>query len=122
MLRISQSSVINWERGDFQPTRASTLARIIEFLGYDPLPAGETIPDRLRTRRQQLGWSQQELAERFGIDPCTVTDWEKGGTILKREHRVMMARFLGLTEANVIKDMSDRWNRTHGRRPTNGVS
>jgi len=49
---VSQFSVINWERGACQRTAAPTLRRIIEFLGYDPLPAGTIIPERLRAKRR----------------------------------------------------------------------
>ena len=35
LLNISQFSVINWERDEFQPSKVVTLHRVIEFLGYD---------------------------------------------------------------------------------------
>ena len=72
VLKVSQYSIINWERGNFQPTKASTLHRIIEFLGYDPLPKGQAVPERLRQQRRQMGWGQRELADYFGVDRCTV--------------------------------------------------
>lgn len=117
VLKVSQFSVINWERGDFQPSKVATLHRIIEFLGYDPLPAGQTIPERLRQKRRLMGWGQRELAEHLGVDRCTVTGWELGDTILKRSHRSMVARFLGLVEADLTCEMGDRWNKNHGKRP-----
>jgi DNA-binding transcriptional regulator YiaG len=43
MLKVAQYSIINWERGHIQPSRAATLQRIIAFLGYDPLPEGQTV-------------------------------------------------------------------------------
>jgi DNA-binding XRE family transcriptional regulator len=45
VLKVSQFSIINWERGNFQPTKASTLHCIIEFLGYEPLPEGRSEAD-----------------------------------------------------------------------------
>jgi transcriptional regulator with XRE-family HTH domain len=115
ILKVSQFSIINWERGEFQPSNVTTLHRIIEFLGYDPLPEGETIPERLRQKRRLMGWGQRELAEHFGVDRCTVTGWELGGTILKRSHRSMVARFLGLAEADLTCEMGDRWNENHSK-------
>ena len=112
-LRVSQFSVMNWERGQFQPSRAPTLRRIIGFLGYDPLPAGTTIPERLRAKRREMGWGQRELAEHLGVDRCTVTGWEAGGTTMKRVHRVLVARLLGLSEAELVADMAIRWNESH---------
>jgi len=116
ILKVSQFSIINWERAKFQPSKAATLHRIIEFLGYDPLPVGTTIPERLRQQRRLMGWGQRELAEHFGVDRCTVSGWELDGTILKRSHRSMVARFLGLTEADLTSEMGGRWNETHGKR------
>lgn len=116
ILKVSQFSIINWERGEFQPSKVATLHRIIEFLGYNPLPVGQTIPDRLRQQRRLIGWGQRELAEHLGVDRCTVTGWEFDGTILNRSHRSMVARFLGLAEADLICEMGDRWNKNHGKR------
>ena len=119
ILKVSQFSVINWEGGDFQPSNVFTLHRVIEFLGYDPLPEGQTIPEQLRAKRRQMGWDQRELAEHFKVDRCTVTDWELGGTIMMRSHRTMVARFLGLAEADLVREMGDRWNTSHGKRTIN---
>ena len=115
LLGVNQASVIHWERGDFQPTRAPTLSRIIQFLGYDPLPADATIPDRLRQKRRRLGWGQQELADQLGVDRCSITDWENGRTVLLRAHRQLIARFTGLSEAEVDAAMRRRWNNSHSR-------
>ena len=108
ILTVSQFSIINWERGEFQPSNAATLHRIIEFLGYDPLPVGQTISERLRQRRRLMGWGQRELAEHLGVHRCTVSVWELDGTILKRSHRSMVAQFLGLPEADLTFEMADR--------------
>jgi len=120
-LKVTQFSIINWERGDFQPSSVFTLHRIIGFLGYDPLPHGETIPERLRAKRRQLGWGQRELADHLGVDGCTIKNWELGGTIMKRSHRTRIARFLGLAEGDLMQEMAARWNANHGKRSTNGA-
>ena len=114
-LGVTPHSLLNWENGYLQPRSALTLHRLIQFLGYDPLPQGETIPDRLRTRRRQTGWGQRELANHLGVDRCTVTAWELGGTILKLEHRTKVANFLGLPELSLISEMADHWNISHGQ-------
>lgn len=115
-LKVSQFSVINWERGDFQPSNVVTLHRIVKYLDFDPLPAGEAIPDRLRAKRREMGWRQRELADYLGVDRCSVTNWELGGTILKRSHRVLVARFLGVAEAELLGEMAERWFRNHEKR------
>lgn len=33
----------------------------------------------VRTLRQKLGLSQQQLAERFYVDQSTISDWERNG-------------------------------------------
>jgi transcriptional regulator with XRE-family HTH domain len=63
-----------------------------------------------------MGRGQRELAKHFGVDRCTVTGWELGGTILRRSHRSMVARFLGLAEADLMVEMADRWNKNHSKR------
>jgi transcriptional regulator with XRE-family HTH domain len=62
-----------------------------------------------------MGWGQRELADHLRVDRCSITNWELGGTILKRSHRAMVARFLGLPEAELTEDMGDRWNKNHGK-------
>jgi DNA-binding XRE family transcriptional regulator len=116
-LEVTQFSVINWERGDFQPCRARTLARIIAFLGYDPLPPGVAIPERLRQKRRLLGWGQQQLAAYLGVDRCSITSWECGGTIMAKAHRRRVARFVQVPEHELDAAMRKQWNNSH-RRPT----
>lgn len=114
-LRVTEFTIINWEKRGLTPP-TTTMGRVIKFLGYDPLPAGQTIAERLRQKRRLMGWGQRELAEHLGVDRCTVTGWELDGTILKRSHRSMVARFLGLAEADFTSEMRDRWNESHGKR------
>lgn len=35
-------------------------------------------PKQIRALRTRHGWTQQELAERLGTDPVTVSRWERG--------------------------------------------
>ena len=102
-LKVTQFSIINWERGHTQPTRPSVLRRIVDFLSYDPdPPAGvATLPDRLRAKRRQMGWGQRELAKALGVDGSTVTRWEQGRTILKHAHRASVAQLLGLSAGDL---------------------
>ena len=116
VLATTQFSVIHWEKNAFQPNRPALLRRVIAFLGYDPLPHGESIPDRLHLRRRELGWRQVDLAAHLGVQDGTVRRWESGGTILMRAHRTLVAAFLGLPENHLMTDMGDRFWATHGRR------
>ncbi len=115
LLGVSPFSVLNWEKHGMTPPTTS-MGRVIEFLGYDPIPCGETVAERIRAKRRQMGWSQRELAAALGVDPCTVKDWEAGRTIMVKAHRALIARLLGLPEGELHAAMRKRWNDAHGRR------
>ena len=51
---------------------------MIQFLGYDPLPSVVSFSGRLATARKRLGQSQRRMAEKLGIDPATIKNWEAG--------------------------------------------
>ncbi len=39
------------------------------------------INDIIRTRRQALGLTQEQLAEKLGVSGPAVTKWERGGSL-----------------------------------------
>jgi DNA-binding transcriptional regulator YiaG len=51
---------------------------IFRFLGSDPLPPAQSLPRRLRSARGKLGLTQRQMAERLGVDPSTLREWEAG--------------------------------------------
>lgn len=51
---------------------------------------------RIRTRRQALGWTQVELADRVGVSESTVIRWEKGKMPPTR-HRGRIEAVLGIS-------------------------
>lgn len=61
----------------------------VMMAGMADLPIGR----RIRLRRQALKWSQQELADRLGVNRATVSMWERG--------RQMPARTEGAIEAEL---------------------
>jgi transcriptional regulator with XRE-family HTH domain len=115
-LSVCVASVINWENGDHQPADAPTLKRIIQFLGYDPIPTGTTIADLLRAKRRALGMGQRELATHLGADPSTIMLWEQGGTILPHRYRQLIASLLKLPELELREMMRRQLNASQGRR------
>jgi len=72
---VNEQTISNWERQRIKP-EIRFIARIIEFLGYDPLPQPESFPEKLKTYRLRMGLSQKKLAVKLGIDPSTITRWE----------------------------------------------
>jgi transcriptional regulator with XRE-family HTH domain len=90
-------TVINWERQRTTPG-ARMIPAIVRFLGYDPLPKGGTFPERLRVGRLRLGLTQDELAERLGLDGGTIRDAEASK---RRLHGRVVARLLAfITETS----------------------
>jgi transcriptional regulator with XRE-family HTH domain len=76
-LGVDKWTVLNWERGKTCPDIRYYPA-IIDFLGYNPLPQGETFAERLKAARQARGLSWKRLAHELGVWESTVRDWEHG--------------------------------------------
>jgi transcriptional regulator with XRE-family HTH domain len=74
---VTEATIWKWERQRNQPEIRS-IARIIEFLGYDPIPEPESLPEKIKTYRLRMGLSQKRLSIKLGIDPTTIAGWETG--------------------------------------------
>ena len=72
-LGVDKWTVLNWERGKTGPD-VRYYPAIITFLGYNPLPQGETFPERLKAARQTRGLSWKRLAQELGVWESTVRD------------------------------------------------
>ena len=51
---------------------------ILNFLGEEPQPPSETLPERLLAVRQRLGLTQVDLAARVGQDEHQICRWDRG--------------------------------------------
>jgi len=76
-LGVHWGSIQNWERGVGVPA-IRHLPKIIEFLGYDPIPEPTSLPARIAYARRRLGLTQEELALALEVDAVTIYRWEKG--------------------------------------------
>jgi len=74
---VHEQTITGWERNATIP-EVRYIPAIIQFLGYNPLPAASSLPERLATARRALGLSQRKMAEKLGIDPATLMGWEAG--------------------------------------------
>jgi len=74
---VSEASIYNWERNVNSP-QLHQLPSVIHFLGYNPLPAPESLAEKLLLSRKLLGITQKEMAKRLGIDPTTLARLERG--------------------------------------------
>jgi DNA-binding XRE family transcriptional regulator len=55
------------------------LPKIYHFLGYNPLQGDATnLGEKIKQYRIQKGLSLRRLAKEMGIDPGTLSKWEKG--------------------------------------------
>jgi len=72
---VSHRTYINWETGERYPV-ISMFPRIIEFLGYDPVPVPDDLPGRIKAVRRRLGLFQDQFASTYGFDASCVSRWE----------------------------------------------
>ena len=94
LLKVSPFTVVGWEKGRITPPTV-TMGRVIQWLGYDPMPRGESLAERLLAKRRAMGWTQEEAAKALGVHRSVYADWEQGGRVHFRAYRRRLARFLG---------------------------
>jgi transcriptional regulator with XRE-family HTH domain len=94
MLKVSSFTIVGWEKSRISPPTV-TMGRVIQWLGYDPMPPGETLGERLKAKRWVMGWSQKDAAKALGVHPSVISEWERGGRVHFRSYRRRLARFLG---------------------------
>jgi transcriptional regulator with XRE-family HTH domain len=92
ILGVEVNTVVGWEIGRAQP-KVSYLPRIIDFLGYDPLPQAEGLGERLRAKRQSLGLTQYQLAEQLGVYKQTITLVETGKEVTNKRALAAVREF-----------------------------
>ena len=61
-LGVSAETVANWESGKTKPV-ASQFQPVVEFLGYDPTPAPQTLAERMEAKRRALGVTISQVAQ-----------------------------------------------------------
>ena len=76
-ISVHEQTITGWE-GNATVPEVRHVPAIIRFLGYNPLPAASSLPERLATKRRALGLSQRKMAEKLGVDPATLMGWEAG--------------------------------------------
>ena len=82
-LGVSQQGYVAWELRRKKPV-ARYVPAIINFLGYDPWPRGESLGARLQTRRREKGLTQRQAASELGIDDTTYLRYERDEWAPKR--------------------------------------
>ena len=69
-----QMSLVNWELNYHQPA-LKFMPKIVEFLGYDPLPRPKGLMDELDRYRVLKGWSINRLAQEVGVPHVCLIYW-----------------------------------------------
>jgi transcriptional regulator with XRE-family HTH domain len=92
-LGVNEATVTNWELNRTKPA-LRFLPGIIRFLGYVPWAADGSIGDRLLAFRWERGLSQSALARLLGVDPCTLSRWERGQQVPAGRHARLAEAFL----------------------------
>lgn len=55
----------------------------------------------IRTARQRRGWTQEQLAEKIGVQKSYVSQWETGARKWPQEHVRAIAFYLGLSQVEM---------------------
>lgn len=79
-LGCTKDTVANWEMGRSNP-RIDQMGKVIQFLGYDPSGCGDSVAQRLLAYRRLHGITQENLAARLSVDPCTLSRYEQNERI-----------------------------------------
>lgn len=60
--------------------------------------------DRIARHRQNLGWTQQQLASVVGVSTTCVWNWERGNTFPRQASLHRIAKRLGVDTAELVGD------------------
>jgi transcriptional regulator with XRE-family HTH domain len=105
-------TILNWEKGHTKPPIKSITA-ITRFLGYDPFPKPKTLSQHLLAKRRAMGWTIKKAARALGVDSASLSHWERGQTILNRQHQTRVARLLDISAGALDQVMASRRDRSH---------
>jgi transcriptional regulator with XRE-family HTH domain len=77
IIGCDEMTVVNWEKGYASP-RIHHMPKVVEFLGFNPLPKGDNLSQSLVNYRNVLGLTQKAFARQLVVDPSTLAKWERG--------------------------------------------
>jgi len=99
-LEIDSVSLKNWEEGRTE-TEVRFYPRIIQWLGYNPLPEGGTRGERIRNERLRRGWSRKQLARVTAVDEATIGRMESDTPRLARRLIQVVLHVLGISDVRI---------------------
>lgn len=83
---VGELTVQRWETGQ-KEVHIKCMPKVLEFLGYNPLPSSSTLSERMLAFRQAHGWSINMAARYLGVDPEAWGRWERTGYIPWKRYR-----------------------------------
>jgi transcriptional regulator with XRE-family HTH domain len=63
----------------------------------------KTVGERIRTRRTELGWTQEQLAQRAGLSKGFISDVESGKRHIGADSLLALATVLGVSMDHLMK-------------------
>src|ERR1700731_2837268 len=90
---VDTASIVNWESNKIQPM-VHCLPGILAFLGHNPLPEADDLIGKLKRLRATMGLTQEQLAQKLGIDESTIAGWERGENTPVRSYRKLLEDFV----------------------------
>ncbi|PKN52828.1 MAG: transcriptional regulator [Deltaproteobacteria bacterium HGW-Deltaproteobacteria-13] len=85
---VEKDTITNWEINRTFPS-LSHIPKIIKFIGYIPW---EVSAQNIKLCRKTMGISQKSLAKQIGVDPSTLSRWEKGIKAPSKEKLKMLSK------------------------------
>jgi DNA-binding XRE family transcriptional regulator len=89
---VTASTIWNWEHGWSIDWRY--LPRVINFLGFNPIPCPENPLEQLAWYKQVNGFTFEELGTEMDRDPEQLADWLSGRHTPCRRNREEIEQFL----------------------------
>ncbi len=90
---VTTSTIWNWENG-WSSIALGYIPKIINFLGYNPLPRPDGLMERLAWYKQVKGLTLEQLGVEMGRDPEQLADWLSGRHTPCRRSREEVELFL----------------------------
>jgi transcriptional regulator with XRE-family HTH domain len=94
-LKVREETIINWEKGRTTELPYKLWPSILEFLGYNPLPEPQSVPEKLQKLRRKMGWTIKQAATHSGMDEGTWSRFEEGRRPWSHELRELLRRLIG---------------------------
>jgi len=89
---VTTPTVWNWENRGSVDLRF--IPRVIDFLGYNPIPKPDALLERLAWYKQVNGLTLEQLGVEMGRDPEQLADWLSGRHFPCRRNREEIELFL----------------------------